>query len=249
MNIIIKTSREIEMMRISGKILGEILAMSGEIVKPGIRTMDIEIFIRKQLKKNKVKSPFLGYSGFPAASCISLNEEIVHGIPSDRMLREGDIISIDLGVTYKGFITDAARTFPVGNIDKQTEELISITKQAFFNGAKQAIAGNHLYDISYAIMNTVEPHGFSLVRDFVSHGTGKKLHEDPSFQNFGNKGDGPLLKKGMTLAIEPMVNSGTHRVRVLDDNWTAVTADGRLSAHYENTVYIDEGRYEILTEI
>lgn len=249
MNIIIKTDREIEMMRISGRILGEILALSGDMVKPGIRTMDIEIFIRKQLKKNKVKSPFLGYSGFPAASCISVNEEIVHGIPSQRVLNEGDIVSIDLGVTYRGFITDAARTYPVGTIDNEASKLIDVTKQAFYNGAKQAIAGNHLYDISYAIMDTVEPHGYTLVKDFVSHGTGKELHEDPLFLNFGNKGDGPLLKKGMTLAIEPMVNMGTHSVKIQDDQWTAVTADGELSAHYENTVFIDNGRYEILTEI
>ncbi len=249
MNIIIKSNKEISLMRISGKILGHILAQVKDIIKPGIRTMDIEIFIRKQLKFNKVKSPFLGYSNYPAASCISVNEQIVHGIPSNRVLMDGDLVSVDLGVIYKGFITDAARTFPVGNITELSAKLIETTRQAFFNGAQNAIAGNHLYDISYAIMNTVEPVGFTLVRDFVSHGTGKKLHEDPSFQNFGNKGDGPLLKRGMTLAIEPMVNAGTWEVKVLDDGWTAVTADGALSAHYENTVFIDEEKNEILTEI
>ncbi len=249
MNIIIKTDKEIALMRVSGKILGQILLSLKDIIEDGITTSDIEIFIRKQLKRNKVKSPFLGYHGYPAASCISVNEEIVHGIPSNKKLCEGDIVSVDLGVIYKGFITDAARTFPVGNIDKAAENLISKTKESFINGAKMAVQGNHLYDISYAIQNTIEKAGLFLVRDFVSHGTGKKLHEDPSFTNFGTQGTGPVLKKGMTLAIEPMVTIGDFNVKIRDDGWTAVTADNSLSAHYENTVLILENTFEILTEI
>lgn len=246
--IAIKTDNELRLMRHSGSILGEILSNVREYIKPGVTTMEIEKEIRKMLKRHKVKSPFRGYRGYPADSCISVNEELVHGIPSDRMLIEGDILSIDLGVQYKGYITDAARTYPVGSIDEKAARLIEVTRQAFINGASMAKSGNHLYDISFAVMNTVEAAGYAVVRDFVSHGVGRKLHEEPSFTNFGKPHTGPVLKHGMTLAIEPMVNEGNHEIMIKDDDWTAVTADGRLSAHYENTVLVTDNGPEILTE-
>ncbi len=248
--IIIKTDNEIKKMRESGKILGSILKETGGFVKEGLSTLDIEIFIRKLIKHYKVKPAFLAYRGYPAVSCISVNEEIVHGIPSKtKILKSGDIVSVDMGVIYKGYVTDAARTFYIGKVREDVKLLVETTKQAFFNGAKMAVEGNHLYDISYEIMQTVEPKGFSLVRDFVSHGVGRQLHEDPGFPNFGEKHTGPKLKYGMTLAIEPMVNMGTYKVKILKDGWTAVTLDGKYSAHYENTVLVGKERSEILTEI
>lgn len=246
--ISIKTEKEIMLMRKSGSILGQILRDIAGYVKPGVTTMELEIEIRKMLAKNKVRSPFRGYSGYPADSCISVNDELVHGIPSRRVLNEGDIVSIDLGVMYKGYITDAARTYPVGKISDETKRLIEVTHEAFLKGVAMAKSGNHLYDISFALMNTVEAAGYSVVRDFVSHGVGRKLHEEPSFQNVGQPGTGPELKQGMTLAIEPMVNQGGFEVKVLDDDWTAVTVDGKLSAHYENTVLVTDNGPEILTE-
>ncbi|MFO8061973.1 MAG: type I methionyl aminopeptidase [bacterium] len=245
----IKTDREIEKMRTAGRIHAEILEMAGDMIKPGITTADIEIAVRKELKRHRVKSPFKGYRGYPAATCISVNEEIVHGIPSrKKVIEEGAIVSIDLGIIYKGMITDAARTFAAGQTDSESLTLIEKTREAFFNGASMAVEGNFLYDISFAIQKTIEGTGFSLVRDFVSHGTGRQLHEEPSFLNFGTPGTGPQLKAGMTLAIEPMVNRGDYRVMILSDGWTAVTQDGRRSAHYENTVLIRKNDYEILTE-
>ncbi len=248
MNIPIKSDKEIDLMRASGKILGEILLEASEFVKDGMTTYDVEMFIRKLLKKNNVKSPFLGYKNYPAVSCISVNEVIVHGIPSDRVIKNGDIVSIDLGVIHRGYITDAARTITVGKVSDEALKLVEITRKSFFEGARMAVEGNHLYDISFMIQKTVEANNFSLVRDFVSHGVGRSLHEEPFFQNFGKMGTGPILKKGMCVAIEPMVNQGSYRVRILDDGWTAVTADGKLSAHYENTVLVLKDRFEILTE-
>ena len=248
--IIIKTEKEIQLIRESCRILGNILKETEGIIKEGMSTLDIEIFIRKLIKKHKVKPAFLGYRGFPAVSCISVNEEIVHGIPSNKkILKNGDIVSVDMGVIYKGYYSDAARTFYIGQPSQETNKLVETTKKAFFNGAKMAVEGHHLYDISYAIMTTVEKEGFSLVRDFVSHGVGRALHEEPTFENFGEKGTGPILKYGMILAIEPMVNMGTYKIKILKDGWTAVTLDGQYAAHYENTVLIGKEKSEILTEI
>lgn len=248
MNIPIKSDKEILLMKDSGKILSEILLDIEKKIVAGITTFEIEMELRKLLKKYKVKSPFLGYKGYPAVSCISVNDVVVHGIPSDYVIKNGDIVSVDMGVIYKGFISDAARTFMIGEVSQEAKKLVEVTKRSFFEGAKMAVEGNHLYDISYMIQKTVESHGFSLVRDFVSHGVGKKLHEEPFFQNVGEFGKGPLLKKGMCLAIEPMVNQGSYRIKILSDGWTAVTEDGKLSAHYENTVLVGKEVSEILTE-
>ncbi|MDI6700047.1 MAG: type I methionyl aminopeptidase [bacterium] len=248
MGIHIKSEKEILLMRDSGKVLSDILSEIEKKIVVGITTFEIEMELRKLLKKNKVKSPFLGYRGYPAVSCISVNEVVVHGIPSDYIIKDGDIVSVDMGVNYRGFITDAARTFLVGNVSKEGIKLVDITKRSFYEGAKMAVEGNHLYDISFMIQKTVEKEGFSIVRDFVSHGVGRRLHEEPFFQNFGEKGKGPILKYGMCLAVEPMVNQGTYRIKILKDGWTAVTEDGKLSAHYENTVLVGKDTFEILTE-
>lgn len=244
----VKTDKEILLMRESGKILSRILDETGGFIEDGMTTMDVELKIRKMLKNMGVKSPFFGYKGYPSASCISVNEEVVHGIPSDRKIKNGDIVSVDLGVAYKGYITDAARTFPVGVCDEESVKLVEATREAFYAGAAMAVEGNFLYDISSEIERVIKSKGFTLVREFVSHGVGRELHEEPFFLNFGKKGTGPVLKKNMTLAIEPMVNAGIYNVKILKDGWTAVTADGKRSAHYENTVAVGEKQCEILTE-
>ncbi|MGE3063043.1 MAG: type I methionyl aminopeptidase [bacterium] len=244
----IKTDKEIQLMRDGGKILSEILSDAGELLEDGITTLEVEMKIRRMLKNKSVKSPFFGYRGYPSASCISVNEEVVHGIPSKRKIVNGDIVSIDLGVTYKGYNTDAARTFIVGVCDEESSKLVSATREAFFAGAAMAVDGNFLYDISSEIERVIKGNNFTLVREFVSHGVGRKLHEEPFFVNFGKKNTGPKLKKNMTLAIEPMVNAGIYNVVILEDGWTAVTADRKRSAHYENTVAVGEDRCEILTE-
>jgi len=247
--ISIKSPKELELMRVSGGILSEILYESASLVKEGSTTMDIEVGIRKMVKKHNVKAPFLGYRGYPAMSCISVNEEVVHGIPSAKMLRHGDIVSIDMGVSYKGYITDAARTYIVGEAEKRVAELVKTAKDAFYKAVEYAVDGRKLYDISSALTLLVESRGFSVVREFVSHGVGRQLHEEPFFTNFGKPHTGPLLKEGMTLAIEPMINMGVYDVKILSDGWTAVTADGQYSAHYENTVIVHKGECEIITDI
>ncbi|MDD3804395.1 MAG: type I methionyl aminopeptidase [bacterium] len=244
----IKTDKELQLMRTGGKILSEILSETGELLEEGMTTLDIEMRIRKMLRNKRVKSPFFGYRGYPSASCISVNEEVVHGIPSKKIIKNGDIVSVDLGVTYKGYNTDAARTFIVGICDEESSKLVSATREAFFAGAKMAVEGNCLYDISSEIERVISARNFTLVREFVSHGVGRELHEEPFFVNFGKKNTGPKLKKNMTLAIEPMVNAGVYNVRILEDGWTAVTADRKRSAHYENTVAVKENECEILTE-
>jgi methionyl aminopeptidase len=245
----IKTDKEIILMRESGKILGEILSLTKEFIESGMTTMDVEMNIRRLLRDRRVKSPFLGYKNYPAASCISVNEEVVHGIPSkEKIINAGDIVSVDLGVIYKGYITDATRTFIVPVADEESVKLVNATKEAFFAGAEMAVEGNHLYDISNEIERVIKNNGFSLVREFVSHGVGRVLHEEPFFLNFGKKGTGPELKKNMTLAIEPMVNAGIYNVKIKENGWTAVTSDGRRSAHYENTVVVGIEKSEIITE-
>ncbi|SEG07392.1 methionine aminopeptidase, type I [Caloramator fervidus] len=247
--IYLKSKSEIEKMKKAGRIVAELLLLLEKHVKPGVTTKELDRIAEEFIVSCGAKPSFKGYYGFPASLCTSINEQVVHGIPSDRVLQEGDIISIDCGVLLDGFHSDAARTFPVGKISKEAERLIEVTQQSFFEGLKYAIVGNRIGDISHAIQKYVEDNGFSVVRDYVGHGIGKQLHEEPPVPNFGKPGRGPKLAAGMVLAIEPMVNLGTFAVIELDDGWTVVTADRKLSAHYENTVAILENGPEILTII
>lgn len=235
-------------MRRAGKVCGDILKELGNIIKPGISTMEIDRFVEKTVKANGMKASEKGYCGYPASVCVSINEEVVHGIPSKkRILREGDIVSVDLVVEYKGYMADAARTYAVGEISPEARHLIETAEKAFFDGVAFAKEGYRLSDISNAIQKTVEGEGFGVIRDFVGHGIGSDMHEDPQIPNYGKPGKGPRLQKGMTLAIEPMITQGSYEVDVLQDNWTAVTIDGGLAAHYENTVVITDGEPQLLT--
>ncbi|MFV9568489.1 type I methionyl aminopeptidase [Thermoanaerobacter mathranii] len=245
--IYIKSENEIDLMRIAGKVIANLFEVLEKAIKPGVTTLELDRIAEEFIIKNGCKPAFKGLYGFPASICTSINEEVVHGIPSLRKLKEGDIISIDLGASYKGYNADAARTFSVGEISEEAQKLIEVTKNSFFEGIKYAKEGNRLSDISHAIQTYVESYGFSVVREYVGHGIGLKMHEDPQVPNFGPPGRGPRLKKGMCLAIEPMVNTGHYIVKTLENNWTVVTADGGLSAHYENTIVITEGEPEILT--
>lgn len=247
--IIIKNDTQIEYMRQAGRIVGETLARLEEVIKPGITTAEIDRIAEEFIIKHNAKPSFKGYHGFPASICASINEEVVHGIPSSRVLQEGDIISVDCGAILNGYQGDAARTIPVGKITDEAERLIQVTKDSFFKGIEKAIAGNRLTDISAAIQTYVESFGFSVVRDFVGHGIGRDMHEEPEVPNFGRPGRGPKLSHGMVLAIEPMVNVGKYYVKVEPNGWTVVTEDGSLSAHYENTVAILNNGPEILTLI
>lgn len=245
--IIIKTDMEIEYMRRAGKLVGETLARLEEIVKPGITTAEIDRIAEEFILKNNAKPSFKGYQGFPASICASVNEEVVHGFPSNRVLQEGDIISVDCGAILNGYQGDAARTIAVGKVSDDAQKLIDVTKESFFKGVEHAKVGNRLTDISSAVQVYVESFGYSVVRDFVGHGIGRDMHEDPEVPNFGRPGRGPKLSHGMVLAIEPMVNIGKYYVRVQPNGWTVVTEDGSLSAHYENTVAILNNGPEILT--
>ena len=248
--IIIKNKQEIEYMRSAGKVVAETLAKIEEAVKPGITTMELDKIAEDYIRKCGAKPSFKGYYGFPGSVCASVNNEVVHGIPSDKVvLEEGDIISIDCGAILNGYHGDAARTLPVGKINKETQNLIDVTKESFFKGVEKAIVGNRLTDISFAVQQYVEQFGYSVVRDYVGHGIGRDMHEDPEVPNFGRPGRGPKLVEGMALAIEPMVNIGGYHVDVEENQWTVVTRDNSLSAHYENTVAILEGGPEILTLI
>ena len=235
-------------MREAGKILAEVHNRLGEIIEPGISTLEIDRKGEEWIREFGCIPSFLNYEGYPASICVSLDDEVVHGIPKENViLREGDIVSLDAGVIYRGYHSDAARTHAVGKISENDQKLIEVTKQSFFEGIKFAKAGNHLYDISKAIQKYVESNGFSVVRDLVGHGIGQNMHEDPQIPNFRQIGRGIKLKPGMTLAIEPMVNAGVYDVWFLDDDWTVVTRDGEYSAHYENTILITEGEPEILS--
>ncbi|GLC29794.1 type I methionyl aminopeptidase [Clostridium omnivorum] len=245
--IIIKTDMEIEYMRRAGKLVGETLARLEEVVKPGITTAEIDRIAEEFILKNNAKPSFKGYQGFPASICASVNEEVVHGFPSNRVLQEGDIISVDCGAILNGYQGDAARTIAVGKVSDDAQKLIDVTKGSFFKGVEHAKVGNRLTDISSAVQVYVESFGYSVVRDFVGHGIGRDMHEDPEVPNFGRPGRGPKLSHGMVLAIEPMVNIGKYYVRVKPNGWTVVTEDGSLSAHYENTVAILNNGPEILT--
>ena len=235
-------------MREAGKVCGQILRDLADIIKPGISTLEIDRFVEKTVREHGMTAAEKGYCGYPASVCVSINDEVVLGIPSKkRHLREGDIVSCDLVVEYKGYMADAARTYPVGEVSPEAMHLIETAERAFFNGIAYAKPGYRLQDISHAIQETVEGEGFGVIRDFVGHGIGSEMHEDPQIPNVGKAGKGPRLQPGMTLAIEPMITQGTWEVDVLEDDWTAVTLDGGLAAHYENTVVITDGEPELLT--
>ena len=246
--ITIKSSREIELMRDAGKILRDVHNRLAEEVKPGISTLDIDRLGEELIRKSDSIPSFLGYEGYPASVCVSINEEVVHGIPkADRIVKEGDIVSLDIGLIHNGYQSDAARTHAVGKVSKEAMDLIKVTEQSFFEGIKQAKAGNHLHDISNAIGNYCIDRGYGVVFDLVGHGIGRELHEPPQVPNFPQRRKGVLLCAGMTLAIEPMINIGRGDVKFLDDGWGCVTEDGSLSAHYENTILITDGEPEILS--
>ncbi len=245
--ITIKNHREIELMRTAGKITAAARSVGRQMVSPGVTTEEINKEIFKFIKKSGAVPSFLNYGGFPGSACISVNDEVIHGIPGKRKVNAGDIVSVDVGALIGGFHGDCCGTFPAGEISEDAKRLIEVTRQSFFEGLKFARAGCRVSDISHAIQEYVEAHGYSLVREYVGHGVGRSLHEGPEVPNYGEPGHGPRLVKGMTIAIEPMVNMGGAGVRVLDNKWTVVTLDGSLSAHYENTVLITDGEPEILT--
>ena len=248
MSISIKTEREIELMREAGKILATVHDELEQFIKPGISTKDIDKKGEEIIRSFGCIPSFLNYNGYPASICVSINDEVVHGIPSSkRILLEGDIVSLDAGVIYNGYHSDAARTHAVGEISSEAKQLIDVTRNSFFEGIKYAKEGNHLYDISKAIQSYAESFGYGVVRKLVGHGIGKNLHEEPQVPNFKMPGRGVKLEAGMTLAVEPMITNGTNDVRFLSDRWTAVTRDGSLSAHYENTIVITKGEPEILS--
>ena len=245
--IAIKNEHELIAMRQACRITAAARALAGDMVRPGVTTKQIDKAVHDYIVSQGAKPSFLGYGGFPASSCISVNSTVIHGIPGAYVLQDGDIVSIDVGAYYKGFHGDCAATFACGTISAEAKKLIDVTKQSFYEGLRFATQGHRVSDISHAIQTYVESNGFSVVRSFVGHGVGAQLHEEPEVPNFGAAGRGPRLLRGMTLAVEPMVNMGTYEDRVLKDRWTTVTADGKLSAHYENTVLITDGEPEILT--
>ena len=247
MAISIKSDHEISLMREAGQILIEAHEVVAEHIRVGITTKELDAIAEKFIRSKDAYPSFLNYHGYPASACISINDEVVHGIPGNRKLCDGDIVSVDLGVYYKGYHSDAARTYAIGSVTADKLKLIEVTKQCFFEGLKYAKPGYHLNDISTAIGEYAQKHGYGVVRDLVGHGIGKQLHEEPQVPNYKTPRRGPKLQKGMVLAIEPMINMGTCEVRVLDDDWTFVTRDGSPSAHYENTVVITDDIPEILT--
>ena len=249
-SIYIKSKSEIELMRQAGRITAGARTIARQAVAAGVSTKQIDKLVHEYIVKSGAKPTFKGYGGFPGSACISVNDEVIHGIPGKRIIRSGDIVSLDVGATYKGFVGDCAGTFPCGEISEEAKKLIEVTRQSFFEGIKFAKIGYRISDISAAIQEYVESHGFSVVREYVGHGVGRQLHEAPEVPNFRTERrtrPDPRLVKGMTLAIEPMVNAGGCAIRVLDDDWTVVTLDGSLSAHYENTIAITDGEPEILT--
>ena len=247
--IVLKTSRELAIMREAGRISAMALKVAGEAVEPGVSTWEIDRVARKYIESQGAVPSFLGYGGFPASACISVNNVVIHGIPSKRqIIKAGDIVSIDIGAIYEGFNGDNAYTFACGEISAEAQRLLDATRESLYEGIKQATAGNRLGDIGSAVQRYVEARGYSVVRDFVGHGVGAKLHEDPSVPNYGTPGRGVRLLPGMTIAIEPMVNQGRHEVQVQKDGWTTVTRDGKLSAHFEHTVAITPDGPVILTK-
>lgn len=249
MSVVLKTRREIALMREAGRISAEALRIAGEAVEPGVSTKEIDTIARRYIESQGAKPNFLGLYGFPATACISVNNEVIHGIPNKhRILREGDIVSIDLGAVKDGFNGDNAATFACGKISDEAQRLIDTTRESLYEGLKMAVAGRRVGDIGHAVQVYCESRGYGVVRDYTGHGVGRALHEDPSIPNYGTPGKGPRLLPGMTIAVEPMINEGTWEVDVLKDGWTVVTRDGKLAAHFEHSVYITEdGPCEILT--
>lgn len=246
--ITLRTTRELEKMRNAGRISARALQVAGKAVEPGVSTLEIDTLVRKYIEKQGAVPSFLGYNGFKGSACISVNDEVIHGIPSkNRLLKSGDIVSVDVGAFFEGFHGDNAFTFGCGDITKEAQALLDATKESLYEGIKQATAGNRIGDIGNAIQKYVEARSYSVVRDFVGHGVGAKLHEDPSVPNYGTPGRGVRLLPGMTIAIEPMINAGTYAVKVLEDGWTTVTADGKLSAHFEHSIAITPNGPVILT--
>ena len=245
--ITLRSPQEIDLMRRAGEITAAARALAGEMVRPGVTTQEIDSAVERFIRKQGAVPSFLHYNGYPASACISVNDEVIHGIPGKRVLQEGDIVSVDVGAYIGGFHGDCAATFPCGRISPEAQDLIDVTRQSFFEGIRWAREGQRLQDISAAIQGYVEGHGYSVVREYVGHGVGAKMHEPPEIPNYGRPGRGPRLLRGMTLAIEPMVNAGKAAIQLLPDGWTVKTADGKWSAHYENTVLITDGEPEILT--
>ena len=246
--VVIKSSRELQQMKEACRISANALVVAGKAVEPGVSTLEIDTIVRKYIEKEGATPSFLGYGGFPASACISVNNVVIHGIPSKELvLKEGDIVSVDVGAFYGGFHGDNAFTFPCGKISADAQALLDATKESLYEGIKQALAFNRVGDIGNAVQKYVEARSYSVVRDFVGHGVGAKLHEDPSIPNYGTPGRGVRLLPGMTIAIEPMVTQGSYEVRVLDDEWTTVTVDGKLAAHFEHTVAITPDGPKIMT--
>jgi methionyl aminopeptidase len=247
--VILKLPEEIERARASNRIVAEVLSRLRDKVKPGIKTKDLDKLAEEITEKRGAKPAFKGYRGYPHSLCVSINEVVVHGMPSDRILTEGDIVGLDFGVYYQGFFGDATITLPVGKVTEKALRLMQVTEQSLYAGIEQAREGNRLGDISAAVQSVVEEAGYSVVRDFVGHGIGKSLHEEPQIPNFGQKGRGIELKRGMILAIEPMVNEGKYKVKILPDGWTVVTKDGSLSAHFEHSIAITDDGPDILSKL
>jgi methionyl aminopeptidase len=243
----LKTPREIGIIKDNGRILAQTLKLVQERIKPGIKTKELNQLAEDFIRKEGAVPAFKGYRGFPSSICVSINDEVVHGIPGERAIEEGEVVSVDVGVLKDGYYADAAQTFPVGQISEEAQRLIWVTRQALEHSFEFVREGGHLSDISHAIQSYVEENGFSVVRDLVGHGIGKKMHEEPQIPNFGPPGQGVVLKKGMVLAIEPMVNVGSYEISTKDDHWTVVTRDGSLSAHFEHTVTVTENGAEVLT--
>jgi len=248
MAIVIKSDRDIELMRQAGRIAAGARTVARQMIEPGVTTKAINKEVFNFIKRSGAEPTFLGYAGYPASACISVNDQVIHGIPGSRKLCEGDIVSVDVGATFKGFVGDCAGTFPCGACSEEALRLIAVTRQSFFEGIAYARQGYRISDISAGVQSCAESNGYSIVRDYVGHGVGAKMHEDPEVPNFVQTGHGsPRLLKGMTIAVEPMVNAGGWQVKVLPDGWTVLTADGSLSAHYENSILITDGEPEILT--
>ena len=247
--IVVKSQDELKKMRVSGCMVGEILQILRAKIKPGVTTLELDALAEKECRKRNAKPAFKGYGGFPFTICSSPNNQVVHGFANDDPLKEGDIVSIDFGVIYDGYYGDSAMTVPVGSVDSEIARLLDVTEASLYKGIDAALAGACLSNIGHAVQSHVEGAGFSVVREFVGHGIGRNLHEDPQIPNYGKAGKGPKLKPGMTLAIEPMVNVGLPGVKVLEDGWTAVTIDGQFSAHFEHTIAVTDNGPEILTRV
>ncbi len=248
--VTIKTDREIQLMRDAGRLTAEVMELGGSLIKPGVSTKEIDDRLYKFIKKHNATPSFLNYYGYPGTACISINDEVIHGIPSgNRIIADGDIVSIDVGVLLNGYHGDMARTFCAGNVSEEARKLIEVTKECFWRGISYATEGARIGDIGHAVESFAHENGFSVVEDYVGHGVGTHLHEDPDVPNYGKAGKGMRLRKGMTIAVEPMINAGVKDVVQLDDGWTVVTKDGKLSAHYENTIAITDGEPLILTSL